>query len=208
VSLSAGTGRKLVVLATNSDDSTGTIDSAAFDGNAMTSFYNRTLSSLTRERWFYYDIPNGVGAAAYNIDVVLSADSLFLVVGAWVTSGETAGAPQYVTDLTLTGSATVDVAISSPASGVVLFSSQRYGTTTATLSSSDVTILGATGNGGSNGRTEVGYAATASAQTATGLFTWGSTISDKRATAVVTTPAATSTIAAISSGYHTRNINR
>lgn len=211
VALSSGTGRKLIVLATNSTGSTGTIDSATFDGTPITSFYNRTVSYSTREHWFYYDIPDAKGAASYDIAVTLSADSASLIVGAWVTAGDTVGVPQYATDVTLNAaaSAVVDVAVSSPAGGVVLFASTRFGTTDANLTSGDVTILGAAELSGTNGRTTIGYATTASAQTATGLFTYASTTGDKTATAVVTTPAgAASSIAAISSGFHVRNINR
>lgn len=190
LALSSGTGRKIVVLATNSSDSTATLDSATFDGTAMTSFYNRTISNSTRERWWYYDIPDAKTAASYDVTVTISADSANLVIGAWITQGDTVGAPQYATDITLNAaaSAVVDVAVSSPAGGVVLFSSQRYGTTDANLTSGDVTILGAGETTGTNGRTTIGYAVTASAKTATGVFTYASTTGDKTATAVITSP--------------------
>lgn len=190
IALASGTGRKLVVVAANETTGAATIDSATFDGTSITSFSSRTASSM-RERWFYYDIPDGKGAATYAIAVTLSSDAGALSVAAWITDGDTAGEPRIATVTVADGEASKAVSIDA-VNGDALLTAYFDPTSanTASAASSQVT-LGNSNNISTSGFRAHKYDATGDAtESVTVTWTPSTSTGGKIAALVNTTPLA------------------
>jgi hypothetical protein len=119
VTLSAGTGRKLVVCSIL-ENATATTDGATFDGVPLTRFVDNDRVNGVTQSWLFLDIPDAKGAGTYNLSVDLSAGSIRHSLTGWITAGDTVGTPRTATASTGPGVSTVTASIAAAAGDALL----------------------------------------------------------------------------------------
>jgi hypothetical protein len=184
LTVSAGTNRRAVVLYSN--ESAVTIDSATFNGQAATAVDVELSFNGCKSRAFYYNIPDVLGAGAYNWVVTCSGNHSQRHMASWQLEGvDTAVAPTWATNTAGTGGNTVAVSINTDADDVLMaMGINGAAATTITGSSSQVT-LSADAVANDAFRSTVNDAIADATESVTVTYTQGNTSTSKAAVAMV-----------------------